>query len=59
MAEQKEVHIVSEEGIKVEYPIGATISIKGKICKVVEDIDLSDEEFTIRTQVRLYLDYAS
>lgn len=45
MAEQKEVHIVSEEGIKVEYPIGATISIKGKICKVVEDIDLSDENF--------------
>lgn len=43
MAEQKEVHIVSEEGIRVEYPIGATISIEGKICKVVEDIDLSDE----------------
>lgn len=43
MAEQKEVHIVSEEGIKVEYPIGATISIKGKICKVVEDRDLSEE----------------
>lgn len=37
MAEQKEVHIVSEEGIRVEYPIGATISIEGKICKVVED----------------------
>ncbi len=45
MAEQKEVHIVSEEGIKVEYPIGATISIKGKICKVVEDIELSDEDY--------------
>lgn len=43
MVEQKEVHIVSEEGIRVEYPIGATISIKGKICKVVEDIDLSSE----------------
>lgn len=41
MVEQKEVPIVSEEGIKVEYPIGATISIKGKICKVVEDIGLS------------------
>lgn len=39
MAEQKEVHIVSEEGIRVEYPIGATISIEGKICKVVEDKD--------------------
>ena len=37
MAKQKEVPIVSEEGIKVEYPIGATISIEGKICKVVED----------------------
>lgn len=45
MVEQKEVPIVSEEGIKVEYPIGATISIKGKICKVVEDIDLSDENY--------------
>lgn len=43
MEEKKGVHIVSEEGIKVEYPIGATISIKGEICKVVEDIDLSDE----------------
>ena len=51
MAEQKEVPIVSEEGIKAEYPIGATISIKGKICKVVEDIELSDEDY--------YLDYAS
>lgn len=45
MLEQKEVPIVSEEGIKVEYPIGATISIKGKICKVVEDIELSDEYY--------------
>lgn len=43
MAEQKEVHIVSEEGIGVEYPIGATISIEGTNCKVVEDIGLSEE----------------
>ena len=42
MAEQKEVHIVSEEGIRVEYPIGATISIEGTNCKVVEDIGLSE-----------------
>lgn len=41
MAEQKEVHIVSEEGIRVEYSIGATISIEGKICKVVEEEGIS------------------
>lgn len=39
----EEVNIVSEDGFKVEYPIGATISIEGTNCKVVEDIDLSDE----------------
>lgn len=39
----EEVNIVSEDGFKVEYPIGATISIEGINCKVVEDIDLSDE----------------
>lgn len=43
MAEQKEVHIVSEEDFRTEYPIGATISIEGTNCKVAEDIDLSDE----------------
>ena len=39
----EEVHIVSEDGFKVEYPIGATISIEGMNCKVVEDKDMSDE----------------
>lgn len=42
MAEQK-INIVSEDGFKVEYPIGATISIEGMNCKVVEDTDRSDE----------------
>lgn len=39
----EEVNIVSEEDFLAEYPIGATISIEGTNCKVVEDIDLSDE----------------
>ena len=42
MAEQK-VNIVSEDGFKVEYPIGAIISIEGTNCKVVEDKDMSKE----------------
>lgn len=42
MAEQK-VNIVSEDCLTVEYPIGATISIEGINCKVVKDIDTSDE----------------
>lgn len=43
MAEQKEVSIVNNECFKTDYPIGAIISIEGTNCKVVEDIDLSDE----------------
>ena len=43
MAKQKEVCIVSNECFNTEYPVGATISIEGVNCKVVEDIDLSDE----------------
>lgn len=39
----KEVCIVSNECLKADYPVGATISIEGVNCKVVEDIDLSDE----------------
>lgn len=42
MAKQKEVCIVSNECFNTEYPVGATISIEGVNCKVVEDIDLSD-----------------
>ena len=43
MAKQKEVCIVSNECFNTEYPVGATISIEGVNCKVVEDTDLSDE----------------
>lgn len=43
MAEQKEVCIVNSEWFKTDYPVGSTISIEGVNCKVVEDIDLSDE----------------
>ena len=43
MAEQKEVNIVNNECFKTDYPVGAIISIEGVNCKVVEDIDLSDE----------------
>ena len=43
MDEQKEVCIVNSECFKTEYPVGSTISIEGVNCKVVEDIDLSDE----------------
>lgn len=45
MAEQKEVCIVDSECFKTDYPVGSTISIEGVNCKVVEDIDLSDENF--------------
>lgn len=37
----KEVCIVSNECLKADYPVGATISIEGVNCKVVEDIGLS------------------
>ena len=43
MDEQKEVCIVNSECFKTDYPVGSTISIEGVNCKVVEDIDLSDE----------------
>lgn len=43
MAEQKEVSIVSNDCFKTDYPIGAIICIEGTNCKVVEDIDLSEE----------------
>jgi hypothetical protein len=39
----KEGCIVNNECFKTEYPVGTTISIEGVNCKVVEDIDLSDE----------------
>lgn len=39
----KEVCIVNNECLKADYPVGATISIEGVNCKVVEDIDLSEE----------------
>ena len=39
----EEVCIVNNECLKADYPVGATISIEGVNCKVVEDIDLSDE----------------
>lgn len=39
----KEVCVVNNECLKADYPVGATISIEGVNCKVVEDIDLSDE----------------
>lgn len=38
----KEVCIVNNECLKADYPVGATISIEGVNCKVVEDIDMSD-----------------
>lgn len=37
----KEVCIVNNECLKADYPVGATISIEGVNCKVVEDIDIS------------------
>ena len=40
---KKDVCIVNNECLKADYPVGATISIEGVNCKVVEDIDLSDE----------------
>lgn len=36
----KEVCIVNNECFNTDYPVGATISIEGVNCKVVEDIDL-------------------
>lgn len=39
----EEVCIVNSECLKADYPVGATISIEGVNCKVVEDIDLSEE----------------
>jgi len=38
----KEVCIVSNECFNTDYPVGATISIEGVNCKVVEDIGLSE-----------------
>lgn len=43
MAEQEKASIVSNECFMADYPVGAIISIEGTNCKVVEDIDLSDE----------------
>lgn len=37
----EEVCIVNNECLKADYPVGATISIEGVNCKVVEDIDIS------------------
>lgn len=36
----KEVCIVNNECFNTDYPVGATISIEGVNCKVVEDIGL-------------------
>ena len=38
----KEVCIVNNECFNTDYPVGATISIEGVNCKVVEDIGLSE-----------------
>lgn len=43
MTEEKEVNIVNNECFNTDYPVGAIISIEGTNCKVVEDIDFSDE----------------
>lgn len=39
----KDVCIVNNECLKADYPVGATISIEGVNCKVVEDIDHPEE----------------
>lgn len=41
----KEVCIVNNECFNTDYPVGATISIEGVNCKVVEDIGLSEYIF--------------